>query len=176
MRSLIKNKKGDIESITLMVILLFAIGVVFIMSSNLTQNFLSKMAFVINDTSSANANYTVERVETIKAKDAVVWDYAFLGLFFGSIIALGLTAYATRFSPIFFWVYVLLSLIIVVVSVMLSNFWQDLVTQPDMAATLSYYPMTNMILGTYYPTIVTAIIAFVLILTFGKTPTSEGAI
>ena len=164
------NKRGDIASVFFIVVLLFIIGVVFVMTNNLNHRLLVKMEVVMNDSNTMNDSVAIERAEQIKQKDDSVWDYAFLGLFIGSLIALGMTAYATRFSIVFFWIYVILGIIVLVVGTMLSNFWQAMAENPEMTETIARFPITNTILGSYYPLVVTGILMFIMGLLFAKTP------
>jgi len=105
---------------------------------------------------------------TWQESDQEVWDYAFLGIFFGVLIALGLTAYAIRISPIFYWIYGLMSLFVLVTGVIVSNVWQEAVANPEFVTTLARFPITNAILGSYYPLVVVAIIMIAMIVIFGK--------
>ena len=103
-----------------------------------------------------------------------MWDYAFLGIFMGCMIAIGVSAYAVRISPIFYWVYGLMSLFVLAMGVLLSNAWQELAAEPEFAVTLTRFTIMNTMLGSWFPTIVTAIIILFMIVLFGKSPGQEG--
>lgn len=58
--------------------------------------------------------------------------------------------------------------------VMLSNIWQEAAADPEFAVTLTRFPITNAILGSYFPLIVTGIIVLAMLFIFGKPPGQEG--
>jgi hypothetical protein len=166
-----KNKRGDVESIIFIVILLFAVAVAFFFLNHMKNEIFTHIRDEVNGTSFTEE--APETMEKLRLQDNAIWDYAFLGIFMGSLIAIGLTAYAVRISPVFYWIYALLSLIVLGMGVILSNIWQDLVANPEFTTTLTRFPITNMLLGSYYPVVVTAIILLAIILLFGKPPGRE---
>lgn len=168
------NKKGDIASIIFVVVLVGIIGILFLVLNNMNDSIFTELNDAIEaDWSGSEADIALD---SIHATDNEVWDYAFLGIFLGVLVALCLTAYATRSSPIFYWIYGLISLIVLVVGVIMSNTWQSLAADPEFATTIVRFPITNMLLGTYYPLITLAIIMISMIILFGKPPGQEGFI
>lgn len=172
MKSLMKNKQGDIESIIYIVIFLFVLGIVLFFVSHINNELYSELNSSLHD-SDRNTTQTEEVIKQVNTSNSIVWDYAFLGLFIGSLIAIGLSAYAVRISPVFYWVYGIMSLIVLGVGTILSNIWQDTVADPEFTTTLLRFPITNSLLGTYYPVIVTGIIIFSMLLIFGKPPSRD---
>jgi len=170
------NKRGDIASIIYIVIFIFIAGLTMFLLNHLNQAMYGEIISHINNTESATSNYTnaANVLGKIKTKDMYMWDYAFLGLFIGSLIAIGISAYSTRISPIFFWIYGILSLIVLALGTILSTLWQNFAADPEFAVTLTHYSIMNAILGTYYPLIVTAVVVLSMIILFGKPPGQEG--
>lgn len=166
--NLLKNKRGDIESIFFVVIFLAVIGFVLFLMSHLNQEIFGELSQNLEKNSTANYTKSVEVVEDFKSRDAVIWDYAFLGIFMGSLIALGLTAYAIRISPVFYWIYGVMSLLVLGTGVILSNIWQEMAVEPEFASTLSNFPIMNLLLGNFYPLAVTGIIIIAMVIIFGK--------
>lgn len=162
------NKKADFASLVYIVIFIFIIGVVFFFVSKLTNEIFSELEVNIN--SSYSNTEAISALQDIKSSNQSAWDYAFLGIFLGSLIAVGIMAYSVRISPVFYWIYGLMSLFILGLGVILSNIWQDLAAEPDFATTLSQFPITNTLLGSYYPLAVVAIIMIMMIILFGKPP------
>ena len=170
------NNRGDFASIVFVVILIFVVGFIFFVVSDLNQKIYTEIGSALND-SDLGGNESATALQKVQRSDFYVWDYAFLGIFLGSLIAIGLTAYAVRISPIFYWIYGIMSLTVLVLGTMLSNIWQSASADPEFAASLVRFPITNAILGSYYPMIVVAIIALAMILIFGKpSRTEEGFI
>lgn len=164
-----KNKKGDIQTLLFLVIALMFIGIVF-----LFMNHLNQKIFIELEEQLTNSNYNdteaYSTLTTIQLRDQSVWDYAFIIIFVGCLIATAISAWAVRISPVFFWIYVILGIFILVAGVILSNVWQDLANDPAFASEIARLPMTNMILGSYYPLAITAILIITLGLLFGKPP------
>lgn len=171
---LINNKRGDLESIIFIVIFLAVIGFILFLVSHINQEIFTEISLNLEKNATSNYTESVAIMEEFKARDAVIWDYAFLGIFMGSIMAIGLSAYAIRVSPIFYWVYGLMALVVLATGVMLSNIWQDMATDAEFAATLSNFPITNILLGSYYPVAITAIVVISMIILFGKPPGNQG--
>lgn len=173
LRPIIKNKRADFASILFVVIFLFVIGVIFFFTTHLKEEIYSQFQEELN-TSEYNDTEAFDVVGEFRTSEIYAWDYAFLGVFMGSLIALGLTAYAIRISPVFFWIYGLMSLVILISGVIASNIWQEVAAKAEFATTLTYFPITNAILGSYYPMIVVFIIAIGMVVLFGKPPSREG--
>jgi len=167
------NNKGDIPSIIYVVIAIFAVGVLFFFMNNITNKIYSGYEDFLESNPDYNDTEAHTIITDIKEADNDVWDYAFLFIVIGMFMALMFTAFSTRISAIFFWVYVFLSILILFLGVMFSNIWQKMAANPEMATTLTRFPITNTILGTYYPTLVTTVIMVVMILLFGKFPSAE---
>ena len=165
------NNKADFASMIYIVVFVFVIGISLFMINKLTSEMFTEIKTNI-DTNDTNYTAAVSALERIQFTDNYIWDYAFLGILIGSMFALVLSAYAIRMSPIFYWVYGLLSLIILAVGVILSNTWQELAADPEFAVTLTRFPIMNTVLGSYYPLIIIAITIIAIIVLFGKS--SEG--
>ena len=163
------NKRGDVASIIYVVIFIAIVGMLFFLISHLNNLIFTEFENTLGNSSDFSDTQALLTVNEIKASDAAVWDYAFLGIFLGSLIAIGLSAYAVKISPVFFWIYGLLSLLVLGLGVVLSNLWQSWSANPEFAATLVRFPITNAVLGSYYPLVVTAIIILAMVLIFGKT-------
>lgn len=168
------NNKGDFQSLLYIVIMIFVIGFIFIFVNRLNNQFSLTTEGIFNSTAEFQNSSAISAMEKIRTVDNSAWDYAFLAIYIGSIAALCVTAYSTRISAVFFWVYGLLSLGILAVGVMLSNAWQATAENVEMASTVARFPITNFILGSYAPLAVTVIIVIVMILLFGKTPDNNG--
>lgn len=166
------NRRGDFQSYIYTIVFLFAAGLVILLFNHLFSNIYGE----VNDNLKQNAQFNnTEAQLTInqiyETETGQIWDYAFLGIAIGYIIALGFTAFLSRLSPIFFWIYVILGIIGLVLAVMLSNTWQEIAQNDVLSPTIvDRFPITNTILGTMYPTFVLGLLIITLILMFGKFP------
>ena len=164
------QKRGDIASIIYVIMFLVIIGIVIFLMSDLNIRIFSELETVLNESTYKDTEAHIATTDFKETYQSRLWDYGFLGIFFGSLIAIGISAYSTRISPIFYWVYGLLSLIVLTLGVVLSNIWQGLVAEAEFATTLTYFPIMNTLLGTYYPVVTTAVIIIAMVILFGKPP------
>lgn len=162
------NKKGDFASIIYLVIILFIIGVFIFFMNHLTNQVYGSLDTYFDESAKYNNTLAETAVEDINTADNSMWDYGFLGISIGLLITLIGSAYSTRISPIFYWLYAILGIIIMVLAVILSNTWQTLAANAEFANTITRFPITNALLGTYYPTFILAAMMLAIIFLFGK--------
>ena len=174
MKSLIANKRGDIPSLIYLVITIFLIGFVFIFGNTLTHKLTTQMETQLNTSSEFVNSTAITTLQKIRTTDDYIWDYGFLAIYIGSVAALAISAYATRISAIFYWFYAIMSVIVLILGVMLSNAWQTGVATNVLSESVARFPITNFLLGSYAPIAVTAIIVITMVLLFAKTPDSGG--
>ena len=162
------NKKGDIQSFLFVIVTLFGIGILIFFMSHILGTMYGEIdnIFQANEFNDTEAHQTIQEINSVE--QGGVWDYAFLGIFIMYIMVLGFTAFSTRISPIFFWFYTILVMVGLFVATIVSNTWQAMASESTFAVTIARFPITNAILGTYYPTAVTVIAAIFMILLFGK--------
>ena len=161
------NKKADIASIIFIVVFLFFIGIVLFFVSHMSDELFGELNSTLIS-SGRNTTNTENVLSQARITNRSVWDWAFFGIFMGSLLAVGLSAYAIRISPVFYWIYAILALVVLAIGTMLSNVWQDMTADPTFATTITQFPITNSILGTYYPMITVAIVFFAMVILFGK--------
>ena len=162
------NKKGDIVSIIFAVVAIFIIGILFFFMNHVTDTLYTQFDDYFNESTSYNDTEAHQALQQIHGVENSIWDYAFVAIFLGYMLALALTAYSTRISAVFYWIYGLLSMVVLGLGVILSNIWQSASATPEFAETITRFPITDAILGSYYPTFITAMIIIGMIILFGK--------
>lgn len=168
------NRKGDIPTILYVTVAIFIIGIILFFGSHLNNQLYNSLDNYFGNSATYNDSEARDALQSIQTKENNLYDYVFLiVVIFGYVPATALSAYATRISPLFFWIYGVLSLVGLATGVMLSNAWQTAVANPEFATTLTRFPITNLLLGSYYPTFVTGLIVLTMIFLFGKNP-NEG--
>lgn len=169
------NKKGaEPQSILITIASLVIIGIILVLFSNLFSNIYGEIDEQFTEKERFNQTEAHLAITEIQTVENTAWDFAFLGIAIGYIIILGFTAFATRITPFFFWIYIIISIIGLFVAAVLSNVWQEMASNPELTSTIARFPITNTLLGTYYPIFITALLAIVIVLLFGK-PFSGGA-
>ena len=165
------NKKAQVTGIILAVVIIFIVGILLLFLSHLNKEVYDKFDKYFEqdvELNNTEAHQTVEKLQEVEGSR--IWDYAFLAIFIGMIIQMIVLAFASRTNVLFFWIYVLLGIVILIISVVVSNVWQEIAQQSEFATTILRFPITNTILGTYYPTFITGFLFLGLIFIFGKFP------
>jgi len=162
------NKKGDIPSLLFAVIMLFTIGILFFFGNHVNNAFMDKFDDVLKD--DYNNTVALDTLRDIQDVENSAWDYAFLAIMFGLFLSLILTAFATRISAAFYWLYGIISIIVLLTGTILSNMWQTFAANSEFAVTIGRFPIMDAILGSYYPMVVAGMIFLLMIILFGKMP------
>lgn len=172
----IANKKGDIASIIYILAMLLVIAFVMVFGNKFMHDYTTKTEAILNSSSEFQNSSAITALQTIRSTDDVVWDWAFLAIYVGGVASLIFSSYLTRISGLFYWFYIVMSLIALTVGVMLSNAWQKAVENPILTDVVARFPITNFLLGTYAPLAVTAMILLTALFLFAKTPENSGGI
>jgi len=125
-----------------------------------------------SDLNQTEAHVALEDIQGIE--QSRIWDYVFLAIFIGLMIQMLIFSFASRMNIAFFWIFIILAIVILGVGVILSNIWQETVANPEFADTIARFPITNALLGSYFPLVIVAILFLGMIIMFGKFPGQEG--
>jgi len=164
------NKKAQFASILLVIITIFIIGIILFFFNRLNNELYDSLDEYFNDSEDYNQSEAHQAVQDIRTVENSVWDYAFLAIFIGLLIQIVMFSFATRINIAFFWIMIIINIPLLIVGVVLSNIWQEVVANAEMVTTLARFPITNTLLGTYYPMVLTILFFLVAIVLFGKRP------
>ena len=165
------KKKAQFESVLFAIITIFIVGIILFFMSHVNKELYDKFDEILEkdaDLNQTQAHKALEKVQRVEGSN--IWDYAFLAIFIGLIIQIVIFSFATRINIAFYWILILLDLPILIVGVVLSNVWQTLAANTEFATTILRFPITNLLLGSYFPIAVTIIIFIASIILFGKRP------
>ena len=168
------SKKAQLGSIIIVIVSLFIVGIILLFMNHLNEKIYTSLDEYMEEDSDLNqteAHQTVEKLQSIEQSH--IWDYVFLAVFIGLMIQMLILSFATKINIAFFWIFILVGLVILVVGVMLSNIWQETAENPEFATTLLRFPITNALLGSYFPMVVVVIMFLGMIILFGKFPGQE---
>lgn len=174
MKQLLINKRGQFLSVLILVITIFIVGITLFFLNHLNKQIYDKFDTTFEATPTLNnteAHLAVQKFQGVEGSR--IWDYAFLAIFIGMFIQMLMFSFASRTNIAFFWIFTLLGVVVLVVGTILSNIWQTMAEQSEFVVTLARFPITNIILGSYYPTIISGIIFLGMIVLFGKFPGQE---
>jgi len=168
------NKKAQFTTFIMVVVFIFIVGILLFFLNHFNKTFYDKFdeyfegSEEYNNTEAHNATGKLQAIE-----DSNIWDYAFLAIFFGFVLQIILLSFASKINAAFFWILVIVDIPILIIGTIVSNVWQGIVTNPEFATTITRFPITNAILGTYYPMVVTIILFLAMIILFGKPSRGE---
>lgn len=168
---LFSNKKAQFETKLLAIIAIVTLGILFFFMQHLNNKVFNEFDEYLND-SDYNGTEAHTAIQDIRDVDNSVWDYAFLAIFIGFVLQILLFSYATRISPAFFWIDMIINIPLLIIGVVTSNIWQELASNPEFSTTLARFPITNAILGSYYPIAIVIIIFLASVALFAKPPES----
>lgn len=164
------NKKAQVESFSVMILFIFIIAMFLFLWNSVFSGIYSGFEEALV-TSSGNDSLAVEAIRDIQDAENSSWDYGILAIFIAYLIAMLILSFSTPVSAIFYWIYVIASMGSFIVGMLMSAIWQTWVVDPAFTTTLARFPITNTLLGTYFPMVITGIFFLILIVLFGKRPT-----
>lgn len=159
------NKKAQIQSTLAAIMLIFAVGVVVFLFGDIFYRFFVELSATAGNVTVMNNNATRETLDRAVNLYATSWDYVTLAVMFAVLISLIFLSYMTRVTPFFYWIYILFSLVVVIVTSLLSEVWTTITTQAVYADAVLRYPITNLILGRMFVTI-TFLVTVILVIAF----------
>lgn len=168
------NKRGQFESILIVVITIFVLAVILFFFNHLNSEIYDKFDDYLEGNEKFNETEAHVAIQDIKSvEQSNIWDWAFLAIFIGLIIQIVMFSFATQINIAFYWIMIIIDLPILIVGVVLSNVWQELAANSVFTTTITRFPITNLLLGTYYPIAITIIIFIGSIVLFGKRPNQQ---
>ena len=175
LKPLLKDKRGQFLSILLVVVTIVIIGIIIFFFNHMNAKIYDSLDKYLEGKTKYNnteAQQTAEKLSGLETSR--MWDWVFFAIFIGLVIQMLFFSFASKTNVAFFWIFVIMGIIILIVGVSLSNIWQDTVAQAEFATTIARFPITNAILGTYFPTIIVGVLFLGIIILFGKFPGQGG--
>lgn len=150
-------------------------GVILFFMNHVSNQLYESLGDRLGNMSDYEDSYARDAITTIGGIErSSIWDYAFLAIFIGLMLQMLLFSFATRISIAFYWIFAILGIIILIVGTILSSIWQEIAVTPEFATTITRFPITNSLLGTYFPIAIIAVVLLGMIILFGKPPQSGG--
>jgi hypothetical protein len=168
MRSLVKNKKGELTDMLIWLITIFILGIgLFILMFIIPS--------ITGGLRTAGLNNSVEGANAITSMDGLgnIINNGFLMLFVGLIISVMITSFMVRTHPIFLFLYIIFLAITVLLSFYLGNAYYQLIGNPTFASMVNTATFSNWILG-HIAEITVAVGALSMIIVFAKFSSSGG--
>jgi hypothetical protein len=165
---IMQNKKGDIPSIIYVIVMIFALGIVLLVFSNLFSSIYGSLDTYF-DTSKYNNTVAHQTLNQVQVYEQSMWDYVFLAIAIGYVLMLIILGFSTQINAVFYFIYGIMAMIGLFLGVALSNAWEAMVSTDALSSTVARFPITDAILNNFYPLFITVVIVITMIMLFGKT-------
>ena len=162
------HKKAQFESYLLAVITIVIVGIILLFFNHVADSFYSGFDQYFQQSPDYNNSEAHQSIVQIQDVENSAWDYVFLAIFIGIIIQILMFSFASRINAAFYWLMIIIDIPILIVGVILSNVWQEIAANPEFAVTITRFPITNTLLGTYFPVAVVSLLFLAMVVLFGK--------
>ena len=166
---MVSNRRGSGADITYMIIFLAGLAVVAVLgafiNAEVSQGF--RDAGVLTPVAEEAINSTEQAIS-----DGLL-DNVFLIIFAGMILSIVILAFMINVNPAFIVVYIIVTIINVLVSIPIANFYYEFKTNAILAGTASGFTIQNYIMSNL-PITIFLISLLVGIVTYGKMASSQG--
>lgn len=158
------NKKGDIQSIIIMIIILFVIALVCLFFSRVFLEFLGQFKNIEQIHSNENALNTVELVES----HTIPWlDYLFFFTFIGISLGIIISSAYVDTSPVFLVIFIIVMIILIVLAGIFANVFYEVGTSSELSSTYDQFILTKAIMSNL-PVALLVIIIITIFVLYGK--------
>jgi len=161
----LKQKKGDVFQITIVLIIIFVVALIGFITLTLTTrvNTFWDDSGMLNDTVVG-----MKAIDTLQDTAPRTTDYAILFLFLGMNIGVVISAVRTNFTPVTIMLFIFLTLISIIVAAGMVNMYQGLAQTPTVSDIGESLTFTGFLFSKYLPLLITVISAFVMLIMYGK--------
>lgn len=159
-KGFINGKRGFFDIIYI-IVTLFIVALTIIMANMFIHKFNEQALPVINKSSTVAAQIMVD----VENKTAPQFDKIFFGVLIGGQLGVLLLAYKLRTSPAFYWLGVLFIMITIIPAVVLSNVYEEIETNSELAGYSNTYTVQSYVMDRL-PLIIGAFGIITLIVTY----------
>lgn len=163
-RNPFKNKRGSVQDILLIGILMFALGLGIFLFYFVQHSIITPL---VNNPIISSSVATNESLTYMETNVGSKFDYLVFGTFIALLLGLLLTSWFIGGHPIFIFIYFLVIGVGVFIMVVLSDTWEAITTSNYFVDTLKHFPLTNHLL-TNLPIYLAIIGALALVILFAK--------
>lgn len=169
MRSIIRQKKGDISDMIIFIITVFILAIGLFVMIFIIPN-------ITNGLRTANLNNTLEGTNAINYMDKIATDTignGFLMVFVGLIISVMITSFMVRTHPIFMFLYIFFLAITILLGFYLGNAYEQMIANPIFSNILHDGRFITLVMS-HIAEITLAVGALSIIIVFAKFSTYGG--
>lgn len=159
-----KNKKGDIQSIYVMILVLFIIGVIAIVFVKAFRDATAELKATEDLNESASA---MTAIKVAEERSLPLLDYLFLAVFIGMTLGVIISSIYIDVHSAFIVVFILGWIITIVVGAILANAYVEVTDESEIATVATEFTFTEIVMEKL-PIIVFVIGIIVMIVLYGK--------
>ena len=163
MRSILKNKRADFQSIIILIVIVFALAVGSIIFSrvflDITAELKSKEEF---------SNNTIGAIEVVEQNTIPLLDFLVFFSLVALMIGLIIASIYIDVHPAIVIIFIVALIVAIFLAGMISNAYSEVVATPELASTSAEFKYTNLVLGTHFPIIILVTGIIVVIILYGK--------
>lgn len=169
MRPIMSDRRGDLNSVIVMIVIVFALSISAVIFWKVFTEFTEE--FKKNPRVKDNNN-TIDVIETVEEKGQGLLDLVVFISLVGFMIGIIVSAVYLPSHPVVTGIFIVGMLVAIFLSGMFVNVYEEVTEQPQLSSTASGFTMTGLILGDYFPIIMTFLLMIVTIILFGKSRNS----
>lgn len=169
MRSILKNKKADIPSLIIsLIVILFAVGIGGILFAKVFLAVTTEMK-----TQPEFSNNTIENIEYVEGRTIPFLDYLFFFSFVAITIGLIISSIYIDVHPALMVIFIIALVVAVVLAGIFANAFVTIGEETEVISTYNQFPLTQIII-THLPLLVFVVGLIVVIILYGKSRGSSG--
>lgn len=157
------NKKAGIQSIIIMIVILFAIAIAAIIFSKVFLQITGELKEM-----DEFSNRTIASISVVEAQTIPLLDYFIFFSLIALMIGLIISSIYLNVHPAITIVLIVVLFVAIFVGGLLVNVFSEVTSKSSLTATASEFELTNLVLGKHFPLIILVIGIIMIIILYGK--------
>ncbi len=163
MKSLTKNKRGDFQSIVVMIIIIFALAIGSIIFSKVFLDITAELK-----TRSEFSNNTIDSIEVVEERTIPLLDFLVFFSLVSLMIGLIISSIYVDVHPAIVIVFIVALIVAIFLGGQISNIYSEITSEAQLSATATQFSYTNIVLGSHFPLIILVTGIIIVIILYGK--------
>lgn len=166
-----KNKKGDIQSIIILITIVFAIAIGGIAFSKVFITITDEM---VQTPEIATHNNTVQTIQEVQGKTIPLMDFFIFFSLISLMIGIIISAIYVDTTPALLIIFIVAFIVAIFLGGMFANVFDEFTSDSVISDIAQEFTMTNLILGSHFPIIIFVLGVIVVVILYGKSKYSGG--
>jgi len=157
------NRKATITEVIFLVIVLFILGIGFLMARVWTSQLATELVNNPTINQSEGARNAIQSIDKVQNR----FDYVIFGAFIAMVLGMLIASWFIAGNGIYTFVYFIALVFAIVLSAIMANMWSEFFNNSLLAAQQSYFPITDNLI-TYSPYYLAVLGFLSIIIMFAK--------